>query len=70
MKIFYFKLSRQSYALLLGMFCATLLFAQTGKTVTGTVKDHNHLLSGMMVTEEGAQNSVQTDENETISIHP
>ena len=47
MKIFYFKLNRHIISMLLGLVCATPLFAQTGKTVTGTVKDHNHLLSGV-----------------------
>ncbi|MFV0225201.1 SusC/RagA family TonB-linked outer membrane protein [Empedobacter falsenii] len=63
MKIFYFKLNRHIISVLLGLVCATPLFAQTGKTVTGTVKDHNHLLSGVVVTEEGTQNSVRTDAN-------
>ncbi|MFV0150872.1 SusC/RagA family TonB-linked outer membrane protein [Empedobacter falsenii] len=63
MKIFYFKLNRRTISVLLGLVCATPLFAQTGKTVTGTVKDHNHLLSGVVVTEEGTQNSVRTDAN-------
>ncbi|WP_257468287.1 carboxypeptidase-like regulatory domain-containing protein [Empedobacter falsenii] len=63
MKIFYFKLNRHILSVLLGLVCATPLFAQTGKTVTGTVKDHNHLLSGVVVTEEGTQNSVRTDAN-------
>ena len=63
MKIFYFKLNRHTISVLLGLVCATPLFAQTGKTVTGTVKDHNHLLSGVVVTEEGTQNSVRTDAN-------
>ncbi|MGV0940861.1 SusC/RagA family TonB-linked outer membrane protein [Empedobacter sp. ULE_I140] len=63
MKKFYFKLNRHTISVLLGLVCATPLFAQTGKTVTGTVKDHNHLLSGVVVTEEGTQNSVRTDAN-------
>ncbi|CAM3433547.1 SusC/RagA family TonB-linked outer membrane protein [Empedobacter stercoris] len=68
MKIFYFKLNRHTISVLLGLVCATPLFAQTGKTVTGTVKDHNHLLSGVVVTEEGTQNSVQTDANGYYSL--
>ncbi|MGU9939713.1 SusC/RagA family TonB-linked outer membrane protein [Empedobacter brevis] len=68
MKIFYFKLNRHTISMLLGLVCATPLFAQTGKTVTGTVKDHNHLLSGVVVTEEGTQNSVQTDANGQYSL--
>lgn len=68
MKIFYFKLNRHIISVLLGLVCATPLFAQTGKTVTGTVKDHNHLLSGVVVTEEGTQNSVRTDANGYYSL--
>jgi len=53
MNKFYFKLSRQSFAVLLGLLCTTPLLAQTGKTVTGTVKELQVPLVGVMVKEEG-----------------
>ena len=68
MKIFYFKLSRQSFAVLLGLFCATPLLAQTGKTVTGTVKELQVPLVGVMVKEEGTDNSTFTDDNGQYSL--
>ena len=67
MKKFYFKLSRQSFAVLLGLFCATPLLAQTGKTVTGTVKELQVPLVGVMVKEEGTDNSTFTDSNGNYS---
>jgi len=63
MKIFYFKLSRHTFSALLGLICATPLLAQTGKTITGTVKENNHSLAGVIVTEKGTYNTIQTDEN-------
>ncbi|MDM1043175.1 MULTISPECIES: SusC/RagA family TonB-linked outer membrane protein [Empedobacter] len=68
MKKFYFKLSRQSFAVLLGLFCATPLLAQTGKTVTGTVKELQVPLVGVMVKEEGTDNSTFTDDNGHYSL--
>jgi len=68
MKKFYFKLSRQSFAVLLGLFCATPLLAQTGKTVTGTVKELQVPLVGVMVKEEGTDNSTFTDDNGNYSL--
>ena len=68
MKKFYFKLSRQSFAVLLGLFCATPLLAQTGKTVTGTVKELQVPLVGVMVKEEGTDNSTFTDANGHYSL--
>ncbi|WP_314241294.1 SusC/RagA family TonB-linked outer membrane protein [Empedobacter tilapiae] len=68
MKKFYFKLSRQSFAVLLGLFCATPLLAQTGKTVTGTVKELQVPLVGVMVKEEGTDNSTFTDDNGYYSL--
>ncbi len=68
MKKFYFKLSRQSFAVLLGLFCATPLLAQTGKTVTGTVKELQVPLVGVMVKEEGTDNSTFTDSNGNYSL--
>jgi len=68
MKKFYFKLSRQSFAVLLGLFCATPLLAQTGKTVTGTVKELQVPLVGVMVKEEGTDNSTFTDVNGQYSL--
>ena len=68
MKKFYFKLSRQSFTVLLGLFCATPLLAQTGKTVTGTVKELQVPLVGVMVKEEGTNNSTFTDDNGNYSL--
>ncbi|WP_317619459.1 SusC/RagA family TonB-linked outer membrane protein [Empedobacter stercoris] len=68
MKKFYFKLSRQSFTVLLGLFCATPLLAQTGKTVTGTVKELQVPLVGVMVKEEGTDNSTFTDSNGQYSL--
>ncbi len=63
MKIFYSKLNRHTLSVLLGLICATPLFAQKGKTITGTVKENNHSLAGVIVTEKGTYNTVQTDAN-------
>ncbi|WP_313578068.1 SusC/RagA family TonB-linked outer membrane protein [Chishuiella sp.] len=63
MKIFYSKLNRHTISVLLGLICATPLFAQKGKTITGTVKENNHSLAGVIVTEKGTYNTVQTDAN-------
>jgi TonB-dependent starch-binding outer membrane protein SusC len=63
MKIFYFKLNRHLISMLLGLVCATPLLAQTGKTVTGTVKEGQIPLAGITVVEKETSNSVMTDEN-------
>ncbi|MGV0995346.1 SusC/RagA family TonB-linked outer membrane protein [Empedobacter falsenii] len=68
MKIFYFKLNRHTISVLLGLFCATPLLAQTGKTVTGTVKELQVPLVGVMVKEEGTDNSTFTDANGQYSL--
>ena len=68
MNKFYFKLSRQSFAVLLGLLCTTPLLAQTGKTVTGTVKELQVPLVGVMVKEEGTDNSTFTDSNGNYSL--
>ncbi len=68
MKIFYFKLNRHIISVLLGLFCATPLLAQTGKTVTGTVKELQVPLVGVMVKEEGTDNSTFTDDNGNYSL--
>ena len=68
MKIFYFKLNRHIISVLLGLFCATRLLAQTGKTVTGTVKELQVPLVGVMVKEEGTDNSTFTDDNGNYSL--
>jgi len=52
----------------LGLFCATPLLAQTGKTVTGTVKELQVPLVGVMVKEEGTDNSTFTDDNGQYSL--
>ncbi|MFV0176535.1 SusC/RagA family TonB-linked outer membrane protein [Empedobacter falsenii] len=68
MKKFYFKLNRHIISVLLGLFCATPLLAQTGKTVTGTVKELQVPLVGVMVKEEGTDNSTFTDDNGQYSL--
>ncbi|WP_313567207.1 TonB-dependent receptor plug domain-containing protein, partial [Empedobacter sp.] len=52
----------------MGLFCATPLLAQTGKTVTGTVKELQVPLVGVMVKEEGTDNSTFTDDNGNYSL--
>ena len=68
MKKFYFKLNRHIISVLLGLFCATPMLAQTGKTVTGTVKELQVPLVGVMVKEEGTDNSTFTDTNGNYSL--
>ena len=68
MKIFYFKLNRHIISMLLGLVCATPLLAQTGKTVTGTVKELQVPLVGVMVKEERTNNSTYTDDNGNYSL--
>ena len=68
MKKFYFKLNRHILSVLLGLFCATPLLGQTGKTVTGTVKELQVPLVGVMVKEEGTDNSTFTDDNGQYSL--
>ncbi len=68
MKIFYFKLNRHIISVLLGLFCATPLLAQTGKTVTGTVKELQVPLVGVMVKRGGTDNSTFTDEKWTLFV--
>ena len=68
MKKFYFKLNRHIISVLLGLFCATPMLAQTGKTVTGTVKELQVPLVGVMVKEEGTDNSTFTDDNGNYSL--
>uniref|UniRef100_UPI0025C2FBF1 hypothetical protein n=1 Tax=Empedobacter sp. UBA6322 TaxID=1946446 RepID=UPI0025C2FBF1 len=62
MKKFYFKLNRHIISVLLGLFCATPMLAQTGKTVTGMVKELQFRLVGVMAKEEGNDNSTFTDD--------
>ncbi|HAR74396.1 MAG TPA: SusC/RagA family TonB-linked outer membrane protein, partial [Flavobacteriaceae bacterium] len=52
----------------MGLFCATPLLAQKGKTVTGTVKELQVPLVGVMVKEEGTDNSTFTDSNGNYSL--
>ena len=48
MKQFYFKFSRQSYAMLLRLFCVIPLYAQI-KTMTDMVKEIRTSLMGILV---------------------
>ncbi len=52
----------------MGLVCATPLFAQTGKTVTGTVKDQSSPLLGVTVMEIGTDNKTITNEKGEYSI--
>ncbi len=56
MRKFYFKFSRQSYVMLLGLFCAIPLYAQI-KTMTDMVKEIRTSLVDILLV--GRRNSEQ-----------
>lgn len=61
MKKNYFRIGGNALSVILSMICATPMLAQVGKTVQGTVTEHQLPLSGAMITEKGTDNHTFSD---------
>ena len=61
MKKNYFRIGGNALSVIFSMICATPMLAQVGKTVQGTVTEHQLPLSGAMITEKGTDNHTFSD---------